>query len=87
MPRWVIRRTNQLVCVRLNEELGYRLLKAEAFLLCAIHADMQRFFVVQAKHTDKAFSVNLLFFVSNKDLEGLRHGKLYKFLHPTERPN
>lgn len=79
--------TNNFVCSRLDEELGYRLLKAEKFLLCAIHADMQRFFVVQAKHTDKAFPVNLLFFISNKDLEGLRHGKLYKFLHPTERPN
>ena len=72
---------------QLNKKLRCRLLKAEKFFVCAIHADMQRLFVVQTEHADKAFCVDLLLFITHKHLKRLGYSKRYKFFHVPERLN
>ena len=47
---------------------------------------LHRAAVIQAKHSHKIFSVNVLLLVANQNIKGLRHGKRYKILHLTERP-
>lgn len=63
------------------------LLKPLKRLLAALYANQQRLSMIQAKHTDKALSVYLLFLVTHQHLEGLHHGKVHKGTNLAERPN
>ena len=68
----------------LYQKLGNDLTKLGKLLVAAPDADLQGAGVIQAEHSDKAFSVHLLLFISHQNLKGLYHCQRHKILHLPE---
>ena len=77
IPRTVLQRAE----IQLRQKSGGGGLKPGAFFLGAVSPNLNRFAVIQAKHSHKAFGVDTAAVVANQNPEGLDGGQFHKILH------